>query len=61
MLPDDLLRHAGIAEQAVFAGNGSTFQIWEPRALDRHLSEARDRIRIQRTTLPTSRTEGSGK
>jgi len=61
MLPDDLLRHASISEQAVFAGFGSTFQIWEPRALDRHLSEARDRIRIQKTTLPTPRPEGSGK
>ena len=48
-------------EQAVFAGSGKTFQIWEPQSLDRHLSEARDRIRIQRTTLPTARPEGSGK
>ena len=61
MLPGDLLSHASIAEQAVFAGFGSTFQIWEPGALERHLSEARDRIRIQRTTLPTARPEGSGK
>ncbi|MBM3532329.1 MAG: division/cell wall cluster transcriptional repressor MraZ [Alphaproteobacteria bacterium] len=61
MLPEDLLRYAGISEQAVFAGFGSTFQIWEPQAIDRHLSEARDRIRIQKTTLPASRPEGSGK
>jgi len=62
MLPEDLLAHAAITDQAVFAGFGSTFQIWEPRALERHLTEARDRIRIQRTTLPTSRPgEGSGK
>ena len=61
MLPEDLLGHASISELAVFAGYGSTFQIWEPQALDRHLSEARDRIRIQRTTLPTARPEGNGK
>ena len=61
MLPEDLLSHAGISDQAVFAGYGSTFQIWEPAGLERHLSVARDRIRIQKTTLPTSRTEGGGK
>lgn len=61
MLPEDLLGHAGITDQAVFAGYGSTFQIWEPAGLERHLSVARDRIRIQKTTLPTSRPEGGGK
>jgi MraZ protein len=61
MLPEDLLAHAGITEQAVFAGSGRTFQIWEPKSLERHLSDARDRIRTQRTTLPAARTEGGGK
>ena len=60
MLPEDLLSHAGIVEQAVFAGYGSTFQIWEPSALDRHLADARDRMRAQRTTLPTTGRSGEG-
>jgi MraZ protein len=61
MLPEELLAHAGITEQAVFAGYGRTFQIWEPAALDRHLNQARERIRIQGTTMPPPRPEGGGK
>jgi MraZ protein len=30
MLPDNLTRHAGITDTAMFVGCGSTFQIWEP-------------------------------
>ncbi|MDE2183613.1 MAG: division/cell wall cluster transcriptional repressor MraZ [Alphaproteobacteria bacterium] len=29
-LPDDLIAHAGLKDQAVFVGLGTKFQIWEP-------------------------------
>lgn len=32
--PEALMRHAGIDDTASFAGVGSTFEVWEPRALE---------------------------
>ena len=32
LLPQDLMDHAGITEQASFVGRSKTFQIWEPGA-----------------------------
>lgn len=31
-LPDDLIAHAGLSDQAAFVGLGKHFQIWEPAA-----------------------------
>lgn len=39
LLPQDMLRHAGIEGQAQFVGIGPTFQIWNPER--RRLYEAR--------------------
>ncbi|PKU22679.1 division/cell wall cluster transcriptional repressor MraZ [Telmatospirillum siberiense] len=43
MLPEEILAHANITEQAAFVGKGRTFQIWEPQALKSHTEEARKR------------------
>ncbi len=47
VLPPDLCSHTGIALEgyAAFAGNGATFQIWEPARFERHQSERRSRAR----------------
>lgn len=44
LLPPDLLKHAGIDDQALFVGQGSTFQIWHPDTFKTH-------YRPERSTL----------
>jgi MraZ protein len=51
VLPDLLVRHAGLSEAVVFMGLGRTFQIWEPAAAERRRLEARDRAREKGLTL----------
>lgn len=51
VLPEDILAHANIAEQAAFVGKGRTFQIWEPEALKAHQAEARARALANRPHL----------
>jgi MraZ protein len=55
MLPDYLIEHAALTENAVFLGLGRTFQIWEPAAAKRRTEEARARAREQGMTLPPPR------
>lgn len=33
-LPDDLIAHAGLSDQAAFVGLGKCFEIWEPAAFE---------------------------
>ena len=51
ILPEEMLAHAGITEQAMFAGGGQTFQIWEPAAFKTRKAEARERARAGLLTL----------
>jgi MraZ protein len=44
-LPENLAKHAGIGERAVFVGRGNRFQIWSPEAHERHHAETIARIR----------------
>ena len=32
IIPNDLLKHAGITDTALFVGRGNSFQIWNPDA-----------------------------
>ena len=57
VLPEDVLAHAGITEQAAFVGKGRTFQIWEPEALKTHQAEARARALVNRPQLALRRPE----
>jgi MraZ protein len=41
VLPEGLLRHAGLEEAAAFVGVGSHFRIWEPKALEMRMVKAR--------------------
>ncbi len=52
VLPDSLVRHAGLTDAVVFMGLGRQFQIWEPEAAARRTAEARERARSRGLTLP---------
>ncbi len=57
VLPEEILAHAHITEQAAFVGKGRTFQIWEPDALKAHQAEARERALKNRPQLVLRRPE----
>ena len=59
VLPDDLLKHAGITDSAAFVGRGDRFQIWEPGAAERYKTAARQRAMSLRGQL-ASRPAGKG-
>lgn len=46
-----LLDHAQIKETVAFVGRGTTFQIWNPEAFERHQQEARKRVQEKQATL----------
>jgi MraZ protein len=52
VLPQSLIEHAGVTDQAVFVGVGRSFQIWEPARYQRHQDEMRERVRQRGFTLP---------
>jgi MraZ protein len=52
LLPDMLVRHAGLVDSVVFMGMGRVFQIWEPAAATSYRDAARERAKAQGMTLP---------
>lgn len=52
LLPDSLVRHAGLTDTVIFMGLGKIFQIWEPSAAEQRVAEARSRTRARSLTLP---------
>lgn len=58
ILPEDLITHANLTEQAAFVGRGHTFQIWEPTAFAAWQTEARSRVRSAGLTLKLTGGEG---
>ncbi|HQT83484.1 MAG: cell division/cell wall cluster transcriptional repressor MraZ [Acidiphilium sp. 37-64-53] len=53
LLPEKLVRHAGLTDSVVFKGVGSTFQIWEPEAAGRRSAAVREPERAASMTLPS--------
>ena len=51
ILPKILLNHGHLHEDAVFVGQGSRFQIWEPGIFENFSSVAFTRVRDRRATL----------
>lgn len=51
LLPTKLIEHANLDSSAAFVGRGSTFQIWEPTALNESQKDARKRAKAERQTL----------
>ncbi len=51
VLPKEVLKTTGIADQALFVGRGRRFQIWEPKSYDVNRGQAFDRARARGATL----------
>ena len=51
VLPEALVQHANINEQAAFVGRGPMFQIWNPDAFAKFQDEARARVKKEGATL----------
>lgn len=60
MLPESMLKEAGITEQAVFVGKGATFEIWEPKAFEEYAAKARDLAKKERASLRLNKKGGAG-
>ena len=58
-LPEELIDYSGIEEEAVFAGLGRFFHIWEPAAFKEYQAQARARIGEKGLSLPLRRPQGS--
>ncbi len=52
VLPVELMRHAGVVENAAFVGMGRKFQLWEPDSFARRKEEARRTVRDRSLTVP---------
>ena len=52
VIPEHLLKHAGIDEQAMFVGLGRKFQIWSAAAYEGRRDEARRQVKEKQLTLP---------
>ena len=50
-LSSKLLKHAKIKKSMLFVGQGQTFQIWEPTALEKFKTSARKKANINRASL----------
>ena len=51
VIPEDLLRHAGITDKAVFVGRGTSFQIWNPEAFKKAQEKSLNNLRAARPNL----------
>ncbi len=59
-LPQILMEHAGLGTEAVFAGRGRRFQIWQPEAYEENNRETFERVRSRGATLPPPRRGPDG-
>ncbi len=51
VIPEDLLKHAGIKDKAVFVGRGNSFQIWNPEAFRKAQDKSLQNLRATRPNL----------
>jgi MraZ protein len=51
VVPDWLMKHAGLSDTVVFMGQGQSFRIWEPAAAEQRRAEARARALSRGLTL----------
>ena len=51
VIPDDLLKHAGICDTALFVGRGNSFQIWNPDAFRETQEKSLENLRASRPNL----------
>jgi MraZ protein len=50
-IPDKLLNHAKIKKAMLFVGQGTTFQIWEPKLFEKFKVQARKKANLNRASL----------
>ena len=50
-IPDKLLHHAKIKQTMLFVGQGTTFQIWEPKLFEKFKVQARKKANLNRASL----------
>ena len=60
MLSERLRASIGLADEAVFVGQGHKFQIWEPNRFAAHLEEAKARARRLRAEIGARRARSTG-
>lgn len=53
VLPDNLMKTANLTDTATFVGKGEIFEIWEPKAFETYMAQARELARAKRNTLFT--------
>lgn len=58
VLPENLLKAAGIDGQALFVGKGATFEIWAPAAFAKHQEAARKLALSKRLSLKAENNAG---
>jgi len=51
VLPDTLMQTANLSDTATFVGKGEIFEIWEPKAFESYMAQARELARAKRNTL----------
>ncbi len=51
VIPDDLLKHAGIKNTALFVGRGNSFQIWNPDEFKKVQEKSLENLRASRPNL----------
>ncbi len=51
LLPSSLLEYSNILQEAIFVGQGPTFQIWEPNQFKSHHLQVRERLQTSKRTL----------
>jgi MraZ protein len=61
VLPEEFRAYAGIADQAVFVGQGFKFQIWEPDRFAERQRTAREHLRSVTRALGRSGASASGR
>ena len=54
VIPNDLLKHAGITDRAVFVGRGTSFQVWNPDAFRVAQERSLNNLRATRPNLVIS-------
>ncbi len=54
LLPENLVKYAGLSDAVVFMGRGSIFQIWEPEAAASRAVEARQRTKLRKQAAPVA-------
>lgn len=51
IIPENLLKKAKIKTNAIFVGKGSTFEIWEPKAFEIYMANAKKESKEKRNLL----------